>query len=124
MKTALLLITIALTMTLTSSAQLRQNIDDAKNNTRIQKSIINVPTIVCSSCVATITKTLKKVEGVREVKVDLKAKTATVTYASARVKLPKLEQAIANAGYDANSVKRNPEAYDKLDACCKADASK
>jgi copper chaperone CopZ len=123
MKTFLLLLTIAVTMTTTGSAQSKQNIEDVKNNVRIQKSVINVPTIVCSSCVATITKTLKKVNGVRAVNVDLKAKTATVTFAAARVNIPQLEKAIADAGYDANSVKRNPGAYDKLDACCKADTS-
>jgi hypothetical protein len=30
-----------------------------------------------------------------------------------------MENAVAQAGYDANETKRDAEAYDALDACCK-----
>lgn len=106
------------------SAQLKQSVDAQKADGPVLKSTIEVPTIVCGSCVTTVTNALKKVQGVKTAKVDLKKKTATVTYASAKVTLDKLEKAIADAGYDANKVKRNPEAYEKLDACCKADTAK
>jgi mercuric ion binding protein len=106
------------------SAQLKENADLAKAGAKLLKTTINVPTMVCSSCVKTVTNALKKVEGVKTAKVDLKKKTATVTYASTKVTVDKLEKAIADAGYDANDVKRNPEAYEKLDACCKADKKK
>ncbi len=106
------------------SAQLKQSVDAAKAGGPILKTTIEVPTIVCGSCVKTVTKALKNVDGVKTAKVDLKKKTATVTYASAKVTVDKLEKAIADAGYDANNVKRNPEAYEKLDACCKADTKK
>ena len=86
--------------------------------------VIQVPTIVCNSCVNTVTKAIKKVQGVKSTQVDLKKKTATVSFASAKTNLSKIELAIANAGYDANKTKRNPEAYEKLDACCKIDSNK
>ena len=93
-----------------------------KADVKLETAVIKVPTIVCNSCVSTITKALKKVDGIKSTKVDLKQKTATVSYVSAKLNLSKIEKAIANAGYDANDTKRNPAAYEKLDACCKADA--
>jgi copper chaperone CopZ len=102
------------------SAQPQQKVKT--NATKIDTTMINVPTIVCNSCISTITKALKKVDGVKSTKIDLKMKIATVTYASTKTSLSKIEKAIAKAGYDANDTKRDPAAYEKLDACCKADA--
>jgi mercuric ion binding protein len=46
-------------------------------------------------------------------------KTATVEFISAKTNLGAIRQAIAGAGYDADSVKRNEEAYNHLPECCK-----
>jgi periplasmic mercuric ion binding protein len=59
------------------------------------------------------------VDGVIEANVDRKAKTATVKYNSLKVKQADLENAVAKSGYDANEVKRDQNAYDNLDGCCK-----
>lgn len=118
-----LLIAAAITVTCVS-AQLRDSADARRADAKVLTTVIKVPTIVCSSCVATVTKALTPVNGVTTAKVDLKKKTATVKYVSAKVTVEKLERAIADAGYDANNVKRNPEAYEKLDACCKTDEKK
>lgn len=74
-------------------------------------------------CVGTITKTLKNTEGVESAKVDLESKIATVQFIPAKVDLASLEQRIAKVGYDANNTKRDPEAYENLDACCKEDGN-
>jgi copper chaperone CopZ len=124
MKRFILLFIAAILTVAVVSAQLKQSAEMLKADSQILKTIIKVPTIVCGSCVTTVTTALKKVDGVKTAKVDLKKKTATVTYASAKVTVDKLEKAIADAGYDANKVKRNPEAYEKLDACCKTDTKK
>jgi copper chaperone CopZ len=121
MKRIILMITAAILTVGVVSAQLKESTDLAKAGAKVLKTTINVPTIVCNSCVKTVTSALKKVDGVKTAKVDLKKKTATVTYASTKVTVDKLELAIANAGYDANNVKRNADAYEKLDACCKID---
>jgi copper chaperone CopZ len=105
-------------------SQSKQSSDSQETGSQVLKTTIKVPTIVCGTCVRTVTSALEKVDGVRKVKVDLKKKTATVTYASTKVTVGKLEMAIANAGYDANDIKRNPEAYEKLDSCCKIDPKK
>ena len=122
-RSILIFISAILTVTLVS-AQLKENADAKKADAKVLTAIIKVPTIVCGSCVTTVTKALKKVDGVKTAKVDLKKKTATVTYASTKVTVDKLEKAIADAGYDANNVRRNLEAYEKLDACCKTDSKK
>ena len=124
MKRSIWLFIAAILTVAVGSAQLKQNADAKKADAQVLKTIIKVPTMVCGSCVTTVTNALKKVDGVKTAKVDLKKKTATVTYASTKVTLDKLEKAISEAGYDANTIKRNPEAYEKLDACCKGDTKK
>ncbi len=80
---------------------------------------IKVPTIQCKNCVANIEKALKGLEDVQSAKVNLESKLVAVSYDSSKLALGDLEKAIAAAGYDANDKKRDPEAYDMLDACCK-----
>jgi mercuric ion binding protein len=116
-----LLITVALAMTIVS-AQTKQPAETKGSIAKVETTVVKVPTIVCNLCVNTITKALKKVNGVKSTKIDLEKKIATVAYVSTKTSLSKIEMAIAKAGYDANSTKRDPVAYEKLDACCKADA--
>lgn len=85
---------------------------------------IKVESAVCNSCANTIEKALKKVDGVKSAKVDIDKKVATVKYVAAKATLAQLETAVSNAGYDANDMKRNKAAYDKLDDCCKIDGDK
>lgn len=80
---------------------------------------IKVPTIQCKNCVANVEKALKAVDGVQSVKVNLEGKLAAVSYDGGKLGLNDLEKVITAAGYDANEKKRDPEAYDMLDACCK-----
>jgi copper chaperone CopZ len=80
---------------------------------------INVPTIQCNSCASKVEKALQGLEGVNSAKVALAAKTVAVSFDEGKLKLADLESAIAAAGYDANDTKRDAEAYDALDACCK-----
>jgi copper chaperone CopZ len=50
---------------------------------------------------------------------DEKAMTVTVFYDSKKTNLELIKTSIANLGYDADEVKANPAAYEKLDGCCK-----
>jgi len=104
------------------TAQTNQAATTKGGSPKLETTVVKVPTIVCNSCVSTITKALKKVDGVKSTKIDLKKKTATVTFVSTKTTLSKIEKAISNAGYDANDTKRDPVAYENLDACCKLDA--
>ncbi len=88
---------------------------------KIETVNINVPSIVCGSCEENISKAIYRVEGVKGVEVDLKKKTAEIKFVSFQTNLETIERAVTEVGYDVNSKKRNPDAYEKLDACCKID---
>jgi len=87
----------------------------------LKTEVITAKTMVCGSCVKNVEKAVYAVEGVKSVAVDLEAKNVTVKYVSTNTNLETIELAIADAGYDANGRKRDPAAYEKLDACCRID---
>lgn len=122
MKTIMSFFAIVLVFAFTSSLSFAQDKkDDTSDNaaSTLKEVSINVPTIKCGSCVKTVSKALAAVEGVKEVNVDKKKKIALVKYDASRVKPSDLETAIAKSGYDANAAKRDNEAYQNLDACCR-----
>lgn len=80
--------------------------------------VVNVPTIRCSSCVKTVTTAVRQLDGVHDVNVNRKTRTATVRFDSRKLTLSDIEKAIVQSGYDANKLKRDPDAHSKLDACC------
>lgn len=89
------------------------------NGAELDSTLISTPTVVCGMCRSNIRKALLSIDGIDDVKVDTKTKTTSVKYASNLVSIEKIKEGIANAGYDADDVKRNPDAYEKLDDCCK-----
>jgi len=82
---------------------------------------IHATSMVCGTCAKNIEAAVTHVEGVKEVSVDVKTKMVMVKYVPEKTNLESLEKAITDAGYDADNRKRNPEAYEKLDKCCKID---
>ena len=82
-------------------------------------TIIKVSSMQCGSCKKNVTKALKKVDGVKDVNVNLDTKEAKVTFDNSVVNVSQLEDAITAAGYDANDKKADAKAYEKLDECCK-----
>jgi len=111
MKIAFLTIAILLTALLTGCGEPGD----------LKTEVIKANTMVCGSCVKNVEKAVYAVEGVKSVAVDLAAKNVTVKYLAKNTNLGTIELAIADAGYDANDRKRDPAAYEKLDACCKKD---
>jgi copper chaperone CopZ len=80
---------------------------------------INTPSVQCEMCKKKIEDYLKFEEGVVKSLVDFKQKKTTVSYLSDRTNLENVKTAIANAGYDADDVKADKDAYEKLPKCCK-----
>ena len=88
---------------------------------------LNVSGMTCESCAGTVEKALKKVNGVKEVKVDLKSNKASVTMASTTTSAT-LIKAVKDAGFSANEGKApvkseikkhsKSEAEDCGDGCC------
>ena len=65
-----------------------------------KKAEIKVSGMSCAMCSMAIEKSLKEVEGVSDAQVNLGTEKATVEYDPDKVKLPELENAIEEAGYD------------------------
>ena len=73
----------------------------------------------CEMCKSTIEKYVAFEKGVKRITVDVPTKIATVVYNPKHTTPEKIRQAIAKSGYDADDVKADPKAYEKLDDCCK-----
>lgn len=74
---------------------------------------------VCGTCKATIEKALAFEKGVKKATLDVKTKIVTVEYQADKTSPEKIRACIAKSGYDADDVKREEKAYNKLDECCK-----
>ena len=66
----------------------------------METATIGVRGMTCQGCVASVTRVLKAVPGVRDVSVALEPGTATVAYDATRTGIPALRAAIEDAGYD------------------------
>ena len=88
---------------------------------KTETASVALPSMVCGTCEKTIEKAAYRVEGVKNVEIDLSKKMAQITFVPFQTNLDVIETAITEAGYDANKKKRNPDAYEELDACCKID---
>lgn len=64
-----------------------------------QTVTLAVENMTCAACPITVRKALEKVPGVTQAKVDFAAKTATVTFDPAKVKVEELTRATTEAGY-------------------------
>ena len=69
---------------------------------------IPIEGMTCTSCVAHITKTVRKVEGVETVKVDLGSESAIVGFDAARTSLTAIGEAIVEAGYEPHVEQAEP----------------
>lgn len=94
-------------------------VSSAQTKKAIQTVTIKTPTVQCESCKKRIEDYLKREDGVQKATVDYKHKTTKVTYVAERTNVENIKAAIANAGYDADDVTADAEAYKKLPKCCK-----
>ncbi len=73
----------------------------------------------CSMCRKKLEHNLSYEKGVKSVKLDLNNKVLTIVYASTKTNPEKIRMAIADQGYDADTIPANPKAYNNLQECCK-----
>ena|ERR1019366_1234171 len=73
---------------------------------------------ICESCKKRIEKAVKATDGVQEANLNLNNKKIKVKYDPALVSPDQIRTAIANTGYDADYIKKNEEAFNKLPMCC------
>ena len=76
---------------------------------------------MCDMCKESIEKALAFEKGVKSSDLNVDTKVCTVKYDAAKTTIDKIKIAISKAGYDADDVKADPKAYNKLSPCCKKD---
>jgi copper chaperone CopZ len=74
---------------------------------------------VCDQCKEKIENDLSFEKGVKTVKLDLTTKEVTVVYNAKKTDEQKIREAITQIGYDADTLKANAKAFNKLPDCCK-----
>ena len=101
-------------LTFSSQAQSKKN-----DKAEIKLSIECDHCKVCETCGVNFRDNMLKVKGVTMYELNEETKTMTVYYNTKKTDLSKIKTAISKLGFDADEVKADPEAYEKLDGCCK-----
>jgi copper chaperone CopZ len=84
------------------------------------ESTIDIMTsAICEMCKNTIEYELIYEKGVKDARLDLDSKWVTVTYNPQKTNPEAIRQRISLTGYHADSIQRDPEAYQKLPFCCR-----
>jgi cation transport ATPase len=73
----------------------------------------------CDMCKTKIEKEVGLTKGVKRATLDLATRELTVIYNPSKTTVAKIKTVISNAGYDADEVKANNRAKNKLPDCCK-----
>lgn len=110
----LLLIVFFTFFTLNVSAQ------NGKNEKAVIKTnIVCEHCKACPTCGLSFKENLYKIDGLKMYELDEATMTFTVYYNGNKTSLEKIKTAITKLGFDADEMKADPEAYEKLDDCCK-----
>ena len=64
-----------------------------------ETKVLAIDGMTCDKCVQTIEKALRSKEGVKDVRVDRQASTATVTFDPKKTNIPDLHDALLEKGY-------------------------
>ena len=80
---------------------------------------IKTPNASCEACKTRIETYLKRYDGILSTNVNFRKGETTVKYVTDRINIETIKAAIANAGYDADDVAANPDAYKLLPKTCK-----
>lgn len=96
----------------------------AQNGKKNEKAIIKTAIYCdhckqCETCGKNFQSEILKIKGVKMYDLDEKNMTITVYYNGQKTNLNTIKNAISKLGYDADEVKADVAAYDKLDGCCK-----
>jgi copper chaperone CopZ len=80
---------------------------------------VNLSVVKSSECKGIIESALKKDEGVMDYHTDILNRVVHLYFDKSKTTKANIEKLISDAGYDANSIKANPDAVNKLPADCK-----
>lgn len=75
-------------------------------------------TAQCDMCKQRLEKVMAYEKGIVSANLDVNTQVFTVKYKIAKTDPEKIRTTISNTGYDADSIKANQAAHDKLPKCC------
>ena len=108
-------LSLLLTMAFTGLAQ------DKLETITIKTTIVCDHCMKCDDCGYNIDTSIRKAKGIKKVNINPEKNTVQVTYHPDKTTPGQIRIALSKAGYNADGVKADPEAYAKLDGCCKKD---
>ena len=73
----------------------------------------------CETCGLKFNTEMLKIKGLKMFELNEEAMTFTIYYNEKKTDLQAIKEGISMLGYDADEVKANEKAYEKLDGCCK-----
>ena len=85
----------------------------------LQTAKISTPNVLCEDCKKRLTTYLDRYDGIQYLNINTHKGEITVKYLTDRINIEEIKTAIANAGYDADDVPANEEAYKRLPKTCK-----
>lgn len=84
-----------------------------------QTAKIKTPNILCEDCKKRVTTYLDRYDGITSIAINTKKGETTVKFLIDRINIEEIKTAIANAGFDADDIPANEEAYKRLPISCK-----
>lgn len=73
----------------------------------------------CETCGKNFQANMLKIKGLKMYELDEKKMTITVYFNPQKTNLQNIKTNISKLGYDADEIKADASAYEKLDGCCK-----
>lgn len=92
--------------------------DKPKKSKKVEKLTIH-SSMMCGMCEDKVSGLVGEIDGVKAHKVNLNKNTVWVKYNTSKTSADAIRTVISKAGFDADGVKADPDAYQKLPACCK-----
>jgi copper ion binding protein len=101
----LLVALLALTACSNEQNNERPHTEDVTANENLKTVTIPVEGMTCSACVARVKKSLRSLDGVREVTVSLESRNTKVSFVSDKTSAEQIVKAIDDLGYKAGAPK-------------------
>jgi mercuric ion binding protein len=84
-------------------------VDATAGSEKDLQATFNVDKMTCATCPITVRKAMQRVDGVKEVTVDLDSKTATVIYDSSLTDTKQIAASSSNVGFPATLIEETAQ---------------
>lgn len=82
------------------------------------ETVVILTSAECGDCEERIANAMNYTKGVKYAELDIESKKLTVKFQPAKISLETIKLKLVELGYDADELKANPEAQQKLPSCC------